>query len=231
MVQMTAKKNMRQINDHITMLELGSRDEWLQARGKRIGGSEASAVVGLNPYMSNTDLWSIKTGRREAEDISDKPYVRYGHDAEPLLRGLFKLDFPDYKVGYRDNNLFLNSKYPWAHASLDGWLQDPEGRTGILEIKTTEILQSMQKEKWKDRIPDNYYLQVLHYMMVMEADFACLKAQLKYDYDGDIYLQIRHYWIERQDVENDIRILSEKEEEFWHHMQNGTRPATLLPEI
>ena len=222
---------MRQINDHIVMLELGSRDEWLQARGKRIGGSDASAVVGLNPYMSNTDLWSIKTGRREAEDISDKPYVRYGHDAEPLLRELFKLDFPDYKVGYRDNNLFLNSKYPWAHASLDGWLQDPEGRTGILEIKTTEILQSMQKEKWKDRIPDNYYLQVLHYMMVMEADFACLKAQLKYDYDGDIYLQIRHYWIERQDVENDIRILSEKEEEFWHHMQNGTRPATLLPEI
>ena len=222
---------MRRINDHITMLELGSRDEWLQARGKRIGGSEASAVVGFNPYMSNTDLWSIKTGRREAEDISDKPYVRYGHDAEPLLRELFKLDFPDYKVGYRDNNLFLNSRYPWAHASLDGWLQDPEGRTGILEIKTTEILQSMQKEKWKDRIPDNYYLQVLHYMMVMEADFACLKAQLKYDYDGDIYLQIRHYWIERQDVENDIRILSEKEEEFWHHMQNGTRPATLLPEI
>lgn len=222
---------MRRINDHITMLELGSRDEWLQARGKRIGGSEASAVVGLNPYMSNTDLWSIKTGRREAEDISDKPYVRYGHDAEPLLRELFKLDFPDYKVGYRDNNLFLNSRYPWAHASLDGWLQDPEGRTGILEIKTTEILQSMQKEKWKDRIPDNYYLQVLHYMMVMEADFACLKAQLKYDYNGDIYLQIRHYWIERQDVENDIRILSEKEKEFWQHMQNGTRPATLLPEI
>ena len=222
---------MRQINDHIVMLELGSREEWLTARSGRIGGSEASAVVGLNPYMSNTDLWSIKTGRREAEDISDKPYVRYGHDAEPLLRELFKLDFPDYKVGYRDNNLFINSRYPWAHASLDGWLQDPEGRTGILEIKTTEILQSMQKEKWKDRIPDNYYLQVLHYMMVMEADFSCLKAQLKYDYDGDIYLQIRHYWIERQDVENDIRILSEKEEEFWHHMQNSTRPATLLPEI
>ena len=222
---------MRQINDHIVMLELGSRDEWLQARGKRIGGSEASAVVGLNPYMSNTDLWSIKTGRREAEDISDKPYVRYGHDAEPLLRELFKLDFPDYKVGYRDNNLFLNSKYPWAHASLDGWLQDPEGRTGILEIKTTEILQSMQKEKWKDRIPDNYYLQVLHYMMVMEADFACLKAQLKYDFYGDIYLQTRHYWLERSDIEEDLRILEAHEREFWNHTQSGIQPATILPEI
>lgn len=222
---------MRQVNDHIVMLELGSREEWLTARSDRIGGSEASAVVGLNPYMSNTDLWDIKMGLKIPEDISEKPYVRYGHDAEPLLRDLFRLDFPDYKVGYVDNNLFINSRYPWAHASLDGWLQDPEGRTGILEIKTTEILQSMQKEKWKDRIPDNYYLQVLHYMMVMEADFACLKAQLKYDYGGDIYLQIRHYWIERSDVEDDIRILEEREEEFWHHMKTRKRPATLLPEI
>ena len=222
---------MRQVNDHIVMLELGSREEWLTARSGRIGGSEASAVVGLNPYMSNTDLWDIKMGVKIPEDISEKPYVRYGHDAEPLLRDLFRLDFPDYKVGYVDNNLFINSRFPWAHASLDGWLQDPEGRTGILEIKTTEILQSMQKEKWKDRIPDNYYLQVLHYMMVMEADFACLKAQLKYDYGGNIYLQIRHYWIERSNVEDDIRILAEREEEFWHHIKTRKRPATLLPEI
>lgn len=222
---------MKRINNHITMLELGSREEWLRARSGRIGGSEASAVVGLNPYMSNTDLWNIKTGRRTSEDISDKPYVRYGHDAEPLLRELFKLDFPDYKVGYRDNNLFLNTRCPWAHASLDGWLQDPDGRIGILEIKTTEILQSMQKEKWKDRIPDNYYLQVLHYMMVMEADFACLKAQLKYDYGGDIYLQTRHYWIERSEVEDDIRMLAAKEREFWELMRSGRKPATLLPEI
>lgn len=219
------------INSRITMLELDSRDAWLKARSDRIGGSEASAVVGLNPYMSNTDLWDIKMGQKIPEDIGEKPYVRYGHNAEPLLRDLFRLDFPEYKVGYRDNNLFLNSRYPWAHASLDGWLQDPEGRTGILEIKTTEILQSMQKEKWKDRIPDNYYLQVLHYMMVMEADFACLKAQLKYDYDGDIFLQVRHYWIERTDVDNDIRILTEQEREFWHHMRTRKRPATLLPEI
>lgn len=219
------------INDHITMLELGSREEWLEARSGRIGGSEASAVVGLNPYMSNTDLWSIKTGRKEPEDISDRPYVQYGHNAEPLLRDLFRLDFPDYRVGYVDNNMFINDMFPWAHASLDGWLQDPDGRIGILEIKTTEILQSMQKEKWKDRIPDNYYLQVLHYMMVMEADFACLKAQLKYDYSGDVFLQTRHYWIERPDVENDIRILAEKEKEFWQAMQRGRKPATLLPEI
>jgi putative phage-type endonuclease len=213
------------------MFVLGSREEWLEARSGRIGGSEAAAVVGLNPYMTNTDLWEIKTGRRIPEDISDKPYVKYGHDAEPHLRELFALDHPQYQIGYVDNNLFINSRYPWAHASLDGWLTDEDGRFGILEIKTTNILQSMQKEKWNDRIPDNYYLQVLHYMMVMEADFAILKAQLKYDYSSDVFLQVRHYHIERKDVEEDIRFLADKERDFWIKVKNGIRPATILPEI
>lgn len=30
--------------------------EWLKARLNGIGASEASAIVGCNPYMSNTDL-------------------------------------------------------------------------------------------------------------------------------------------------------------------------------
>lgn len=224
-------KSTRKVNDHITMYELDSREGWLKARGARLGGSEAAAVIGLNPYMSNTDLWKIKTGKRTPDDISEKPFVRYGHNAEPLLRELFRLDFPDFKLGYRENNLFVNSRYPWAHASLDGWLQDARGRSGILEIKTTEILQSMQREKWKDRIPDNYYLQILHYMLVMEADFACLKAQLKYNYSGDVFLQTRHYWIERADVAEDLQMLEQKERDFWEHVRNRTQPATLLPEI
>lgn len=225
------REKEKKINDHITMYLLDSREDWLAARSGRIGGSEAAAVVGLNPYMSNTDLWEIKTGRRKAEDISDKPYVKYGHDAEPYLRMLFSIDHPKYRVGYAENNLFVNAKFPWAHASLDGWLLDSDGRLGILEIKTTSILQSMQKEKWNDRIPDNYYLQVLHYMMVMEAEFAVLKAQLKYDYGSDVFLQTRHYIIDRADVEEDIQLLTEKERDFWQKIISGTRPATILPEI
>ncbi len=84
------------------------------------------------------------------EDISDKPYVKYGTQAESSLRRLFKLDLPEYKVHYKDNNMCLNDKYLWAHANLDGWLTDIDGRMGILEIKTTNILQSMQKEKMEN---------------------------------------------------------------------------------
>lgn len=211
---------------------LNSREEWLQHRMSRIGGSDASCIVGMNPYRSNVELWQIKTGQAVAEDISDKPYVQYGTQAEAYLRDLFQLDFPQYEVMYEENNMFLNSKYPFAHASLDGWLIEKEtGRKGILEIKTTNILQSMQKEKWNHRIPDNYYIQVLHYLMITEFDFAILKAQLKSEFGEDVYLQTRHYKIERSEVEEDIRFLENAERKFWQQVQERKRPALLLSEI
>lgn len=209
---------------------LKSREEWLKAR-TRIGGSDASAVVGENPYKSNVDLWLEKTGQAVSEDISDKPYVKYGIAAEPHLRALFAYDYPQYKVVYEENNMFTNDKYPWAHASLDGWLMDADGRMGILEIKTTEILQSMQREKWNHRIPDNYYIQILHYLMVTEFDFVVLVAQLKSEFNGEIYKQVKHYKIECEEVQNDIEYLRDAEEKFWQMVQDGRKPNTLLPEI
>lgn len=209
---------------------LANRKEWLKHRS-RIGGSDASAIVGLNPYKTNTDLYLEKTGQKESPDISDKPYVLYGTKAEEHLRELFRLDFPQYQVQYFDNNMFLNSKYPFAHASLDGELTDEDGRRGILEIKTTNILQSMQKEKWRDRIPDNYFIQVLHYLMVTEFDFVVLKAQLKSEFGGQIYLQTKHYFIERSEVLGDIEYLAEEEAKFWKCVEAKKMPNLILPDI
>jgi putative phage-type endonuclease len=208
-----------------------SHDEWLKERGHRIGGSDAASILGLNPWMSNRTLWEIKTGAIQQEDISNQPAVKYGTEAETYLRSLFKLDFPEYKLKYRKNNLWTNDRYPFAHASLDGWLVDQDGRKGIWECKTTNILQSMQREKWKDRIPDNYYCQILHYLMVTEFDFAILKAQLKSEFGGNIYLQTKHYKIERAEVEDDIEELARAESNFWDMIQNGREPALTLPNI
>jgi len=215
----------------VEMIVLKDREEWLQNR-QRIGGSDASSIVGMNPYRTNTELWQIKTGQLIPDDISDKPYVKYGTEAENHLRELFKLDFPQYKVYYEDNNMWTNDKYPFAHASLDGWLVDiPTGKNGILEIKTTNILQSMQREKWKDRIPDNYYIQCLHYLMVTEFDFVILKAQLKSEFNDEVYLQTKHYRIDRADVEEDIKFLEHSEREFWKKVQERKKPGLILPTI
>lgn len=209
---------------------LKNREEWLENRN-RIGGSDAAAVLAMNPYKTNIELWQEKTGQIIPEDISDKPYVKYGIAAEEYLRELFKLDNPQYQVFYEGNNMFLNDRMPWAHASLDGWLVDEKGRSGVWECKTTNILQSMQKEKWNQKIPDNYYVQILHYLMVTEFDFAVLKAQLKYEFNGEVYLQTRQYHIERSEVEEDIKFLEEAERRFWKQVQTRKRPDLILPAI
>jgi putative phage-type endonuclease len=215
----------------VEKLVLNSREEWLKARKNHIGGSDASACVGLNPYTSNVELWEEKTGRRHPEDISHKDYVIYGTRAEEYLRELFSLDFPEYQVFYDENNMFLNSDYPWMHASLDGELVDQERRRGILEVKTTELLQSLQIEKWNDRIPDNYFCQVLHYLAVTGYEFAVLKAQLKSEWGGELRIATKHYFIERKDVEEDIKYLVEYEKRFWGFVESGRRPDLILPAI
>ena len=214
----------------IKRIQFDSFDSWLNAR-HGIGGSDASAVLGLSPYKTNVDLYLEKIGQRVPADISGEDYVRYGHDAEPLLRSLFALDHPEYKVEYFGDNMIRNEKCPCAHASLDGELTDQDGRKGILEIKTTNILQSMQREKWRDQIPDNYYIQVLHYLLVTEYEFVGLRAQLKSVWHGQIRLETKDYHIERSDVEEDIEILRQAEEEFWQKVEKRQQPHLILPEI
>ena len=209
-----------------------TREEWLEGRKSYIGGSEAASILGLNPWQTNVELWERKTGRAPKDDLSKNPLVQYGHNAEKYLRELFKLDYPQYEVLYADNNLWTNDNFPFAHASLDGWLLEKgTGRRGVLEIKTTNILRSIQREKWEHRIPDNYFIQVLHYLMVTEFDFVMLKAQLRYDYDGEIFLNTKHYYIDRADVLDDIEYLEKAERQFYEYLRNDTRPPLVLPEI
>ncbi len=207
-----------------------TKEEWLEERKKGIGGSDASIIMGLNKYKTSIELWEEKTGRKEAEDISNRPYVKYGTDAEEYLRELFKLDFPQYEVTHKENTIIKHSKYPFLFASLDGILKDKEtGKMGVLEIKTTNIKSKIQSDNWKDKIPDNYYCQVLHYLNVTGYEFAILKAQLKYDFDEDLRLETRHYTILRN--EQDIKLLEKKEIEFWRYVEKDIQPPLMLPEI
>jgi len=122
--------------------EITTEAEWLKARLDGIGASEASAIVGQNPYMSNVDLWMIKTGRKKAPDISSNAHVEYGHAAEGPIRELFALDYPEYEVTYGGAfDMVRNEKYPWLFATLDGRLIERE--TGV-ESRAT-ILGHVQR--------------------------------------------------------------------------------------
>lgn len=218
----------------IQMIRLNSREDWLEHRKKYIGGSDASSIVGCNPWRSNVELWLEKTGQVIPEDISSKPYVQFGIGAEPVIRELFKLSYPQYKMEYVENWSHVNDSIPWAAASLDGELTEiATGRKGIWECKTSEIVSSMSKEKWSGRIPDNYYAQLIHYLMVREdCEFAHLTALLTWKFqDQEIYQQLRNYRIERAEVEEDIEILKEAEMKFWKQVQERKKPNLILPSI
>ena len=77
------------MNDIFKVYDFENEQQWLKGRMNGIGGSDASAVVGMNPYKSNIDLFEEKIGRVMPKDISDKPCVIYGKNAEEYIRELF----------------------------------------------------------------------------------------------------------------------------------------------
>lgn len=223
----------------IAPAKISTEEEWHKARQQGIGGSESAAIIGLSPWCSNVELWRRKTGRAAAPDISNDGAVKYGHDAEPLIRGLFALDYADkYEVTYGGVfDMVRHPEHPFIFATLDGRLTEKAtGRRGVLEIKTTSIVRSMQKESWwkdgKPCIPDQYFCQILWQLIASGFDFAVLHAQLKYEYGGDIRSERRTYTVERAEVLEDIEYLQSEGVKFWtENVLADKPPALILPEI
>lgn len=213
------------------IIKCANHDEWLKARGHGIGGSDASSIIGKNPFKSNQALWEEKSGRIKPDDISNKPYVIFGKKAEEHIRELFKLEFPLYQVEHSEFDIIRNNKYPYMQASLDGTIIDDEGRRGILEIKTCDVFSSMANEKWTDGIPDNYYIQCLHYLAVTGFEFVILKARLASTYQGMRRASIKHYYISAEERREDIEYLIEAEGKFWASVKLGIKPNLMLPTI
>lgn len=214
-----------------------NHEEWLHERQNGIGASDAGTIIGVNPWKTNVQLWQEKTGQREPEDISDKPYVQYGHEAEQHIRALFALDHPELIVTYESPYKIIRSEhYPWIFCTPDGELgeirEDGTTRYGGLEIKTTEIMNASKWREWDERIPDQYYAQVCHQMLATGWEFVVLRAQIKFTTrDGEKRAETRDYYISREEVEEDLKALLEAEKAFWEHVQNRTMPAQILPEI
>lgn len=211
-----------------------TRTEWLECRKQGIGGSDAGCIVGANPWKSARQLWKEKTGVDKPDDISDKPAVKFGKEAEQHLRALFLLTYPQFTCEYHEFRMYANDRLPFIFATLDGELTDSENRRGILEIKTTTIQNSRQWDEWKDCIPQHYFFQVVHQFLSCEwAEFAELFAHIRYYHGEEIRATLRKYHMERTDknVVEVMQYLEEREIQFYKQWQDGTEPPYLLPEI
>lgn len=218
------------------------KETWLNLRGKGLGGSDVASVVGLNPYKSNLDLWKEKTNKTKS-DFEDNKFTLFGKGVESAITQIIKHTFVDELEVITADEVLVRIDKPYLRASLDGELlaktdfefmsywkpfynkQDeipPEkilikkGMKGVLEDKTTFVLNSMHKEKWHNTIPDNYYCQVLHYLNVTGYDFVILPAMLNWeDVNGVKTHEIRYYGFLRESVVNDLEYLEQKCDKFW----------------
>lgn len=142
--------------------------EWLEWRRKGIGGSDAGALCGVNPYSSPVAVYLDKTGQSVEKEDSEQ--MRIGRDLEAYVAERFA-EATGKKVR-RQNSIFYHEDYPFMLANVDRMIV---GENAGLECKTTG---SYNANKWKDgKIPESYEIQCHHYMAVTGAErwyIACL---------------------------------------------------------
>lgn len=174
------------------------KESWLRYRKRGIGGSDAGAVCGLNPYRTAIQVYYDKTSE-EIEEI-DNEAMRQGRELEEYVARRF-CEASGKKVR-RANALFYDEKNPFMLADVDRMIV---GENAGLECKTASPYMA---DQWKEEsIPVSYQIQCYHYMAVCGAD-AWYIAVLIYG------REFKYYRIERDDevIENLIRI----EKEFWN---------------
>ena len=177
-----------------------SREQWLTMRKGGIGGSDAGAVCGLNPYRSAFSVYMDKTSEVAPEEDNER--MRQGRDLEDYCARRFS-EATGLKVR-RSNYLYRHEEYSFMIADLDRVVV---GENAGLECKTASAWSA---DRWKsvDTIPESYLLQCQHYMSVMGYDamyLACLVL-------GSAFV---YYKIPRNEelISNLIRL----EADFWNH--------------
>ena len=193
-------------------------EEWLEYRRRGIGGSDAAAILGVSPFATARDLYYDKLKVVSYEDgESNWVQKKVGHLLEDLVAEIFhvKTGFEIYQV----KKMFYHPVYTYMLADIDYFIRLPNGKTAILEIKTTNY---NAKDHWwcdgQEIVPVNYEIQGRHYMCVMNMDevyFCCLYG------NNENEVIIRH--IERDpDYEAEMIAL---EGNFWNdHVLTQTPP-------
>lgn len=190
-----------------------SRTDWLAVRRTGIGGSDAAAAVGLNPYMSALELWLDKTGRAEGlprPDPADTTSPTYwGTLLEPIVAAVYTQQTGN-KVR-KVNAVLRHPTIPWMLANIDRevvGVQDVQ----ILECKTAGEFGA---RLWREGVPEYVQIQVQHQLAVTGKSAAHVAVLL-------CGQALEVHRIDRDDAL--IGRLIELEARFWRFVETDTPP-------
>jgi len=191
----------------IREVKTNSHEEWLELRGKTIGGSDAGAIAGLNPHQSAYSLWAEKMGKVPA--FEGNLTTEVGSYLEEFVAKLFERETG--KKVRRKNCTMFNDDYPWAHANVDRVVV---GENAVLEIKTTNSLTNEKLIAGGD-YPESWYCQAMHYMAVCGFEVAYIAVLIN-------CREFKYFKVE-YDLD-EAETLMGLESAFWKHLQDGTPP-------
>ena len=173
------------------------QEAWLETRTQGIGGSDVSALAGLNKWSNPLAVYYSKTSQAPRQEYTQA--MRMGHLMEPLLKQMFT---EDTGIKVRRAGLMRSKANPFMQVTVDGLTEDG----GIFESKTSTGWLSSE---WADgQVPDHAELQVQHGMAVTGRSHAWVVGLL----DG------RDWFIRRIERDQDlIDQIIKMERDFWHN--------------
>lgn len=188
-----------------------SHDEWLNQRRIGIGGSDVSAIMGLNSYKSPMSVYLDKIGETPLEDTTSEA-AYWGTQLEDVIAKHYA-EVNNVKVR-RNNHILISEEYPFMIANLDREVYADSGERYGLEVKTAGLRSS---QLWDDEsVPVPYVLQIQHYLAVTGWDkFVCAAL-----IGGQKYVE--------REVPRDEDIIArirDVEAEFWNLVETRTPPA------
>jgi putative phage-type endonuclease len=137
----------------------------LADRQKGIGGSDCAVALGLSEWKTAYQLYLEKRGELAPEDLSDREPVEWGVRLESAVRQKYA-DETGRAVALPEATVF-HPKIPWLFCHPDGVVLEDRR---LVSVKTAD---SHTAHKWGEPgssdVPQEYYLQAQHEMIVMSA--------------------------------------------------------------
>lgn len=128
------------------------------ARQQFIGGSEAAAAVGCNPYESSFDLWQQKVGL--APPFAGNEATLWGKLHEPVVRQQYAERTG--RVVRLPTETILHAEHRFMGCHPDGVTEDRR----LYEGKTARYADHFG-EQGTDEVPQQYLIQCQHNMFVL----------------------------------------------------------------
>lgn len=184
-------------------------DSFLEKRKTGLGGSDVAALFGKSPWASAHQIWLSKTGIDGGEKKEIEVHQELGLAKQQGLVEMYLRRRPGISVEVSPEQI-QHPVHSFMIGNLDGLICDETGKpVGVLEIKTAGYQKAWQwGSEETDEVPEDYNLQVHHYMAVTGLRYAEIAVEIA-------GYQFRIYRIERN--EELINIIIDRCKDFWEN--------------